>query len=479
MRATQIIYLSLAALWVIVTAAPVSGQGAPGPTPSGTPVRLTAGPHLFLDEYLIEASWNVSRQVNRPQRDLGIPNPIITGQEDHCFQPYISVVRDPQTGRFRMWYGAYGPERKPTQGHLGYVESDDGIHWKKPHRVLEDPAPLRFGASVIDEGPDLPDPAKRFKYAWWNDGGLKIAASPDGLVWKPMFDEVVLHHNHDINNIFRDPIRDRYMATVSMYITGKTWSGQRRVTLHSTSKDLLGWEKPWFVLTPDDNIDPGETQFYAMNGYLARGDLLIGLVKVLRDDLKADDPPDPPNAYGIGYTTLAWTRDGRHWTRDREVFFDRNPKPKTWDHAHAWISVQLPMGDEVYLYYGGYARGHKVGRFEERQIGVVRMKRDRYVARVAGPCGGHFQTRVVTLDASLMTVNVNAGAGELRVRILDADRKPIPGFTFADCRPIRRDALAAPVEWKRHLTDLKNTPARLEFALRNARLFAFDLQDSK
>ena len=170
----------LAALWVIVAAASASGQGASGPTPSGAPIRLTAGPHLFLDEYLIEASWNVSRQVNQPQRDLGIPNPIITGKEDHCFQPYISVVRDPQTGRFRMWYGAYGPERKPTQGHLGYVESDDGIHWAKPHRVLDDPAPLRFGASVIDEGPDFPDPAKRFKYAWWNDGGLKIAASPDG-----------------------------------------------------------------------------------------------------------------------------------------------------------------------------------------------------------------------------------------------------------------------------------------------------------
>ena len=34
------------------------------------------------------------------------------------------------------------------------------------------------------------------------------------------------------------------------------------------------------------------------------------MVKVLRDDLKADSPPDPPDAYGIGYTTLAWSQDG-------------------------------------------------------------------------------------------------------------------------------------------------------------------------
>ncbi|HOD50652.1 MAG TPA: hypothetical protein PLJ71_10975 [Candidatus Hydrogenedentes bacterium] len=50
-----------------------------------------------------------------------------------------------------------------------------------------------------------------------------------------------------------------------------------------------------------------------MDGYLARRDLLIGMVKVLRDVLKADDPPD---AYGVGYTALAWTHDGQTRVRN-------------------------------------------------------------------------------------------------------------------------------------------------------------------
>jgi len=73
------------------------------------------------------------------------------------------------------------------------------------------------------------------------------------------------------------------------------------------------------------------------------------MVKVLRDDLKSDSSPDPPDAYGIGYTTLAWSHDGEHWVRDREPFFDRSSQRGAWDRAHAWIDEQVPVGDEVYL----------------------------------------------------------------------------------------------------------------------------------
>jgi hypothetical protein len=211
-----------------------------------------------------------------------------------------------------------------------------------------------------------------------------------------------------------DPLQ-RYVATISCFSTGPSWSGQRRVTQQSTSTNLLDWCEPWFVLTPDDRLDEGQTQFYAMDGYLRRGDLLIGMVKVLRDDLKADSPPDPPDAYGIGYTTLAWSHDGERWVRDRATFFDRAPQRSAWDHAHAWIDEQVPVGDEVWLYYGGYQRGHKVNRFEERQIGLLKMKRDRYVARESGPSGGSFRTPLVIVAADAMTLTVDARAEEVQV----------------------------------------------------------------
>lgn len=445
--------------------------------PTHAPLVLRPGPHLFLDEFLIESSSNLTRKVNVPVRDPAIPNPIVTGKEDGCFQPYLSVIRDSRNGRFRLWYGVHTQDFNPGQSHIGYMESEDGIRWIRPHRVLADPAPIQFGVSVIDEGPDFQKPAERFRFAW-HSGGLRIAASPDGLAWTPLSPNVVLAHSHDINGIHWDPLRKRYVATVSFYITGPTWSGTRRVTKQSASNDLLHWSEPWLVLTPDDKLDEGETQFYAMDGYLVRGELIVGMVKVLRDDLKADQPPEPHDAYGIGYTTLAWTRDGEHWTRDREKFFDRHPQPGAWDHAHAWIDEQVLVGDEVYLYYGGYQSGHKVNRFEERQIGLVKMKRDRYVAREAGTAGGSFRTPLVKFEAAAMTLNLEAPAGEVTLQILDEQGRPVRGFTRKDCQPVSGDGLAAPVRWTKPLSTLKGKPVRLEFFLKNARLFSFELLGS-
>jgi len=429
------------------------------------PLVLRPGPHLFVDDFLLERAWRVAREVCPPQRHPA--NPVVTGPEDRCFQPYMTVLRDPQTGRFRIWYGV--PENA-SQSHLATMESADGIVWRRPHRVLEDPGRIQFGCSVLDEGPAYPDPGRRYKYAWWNDGGLNVAASPDGLSWTRMAPGVVLRHNHDINNIYWDPVRRRYVANVSIYTEGPTWTGTRRVTYQSVSHDLLTWSPPKPIVTPDAR-DEGETQFYCMGGVLARGGLLIGMVRVLRDDLPAD--PGGPVA-GIGYTTLAWSRDGETWTRDRVPFLDRAPSG-AWDHAMAWIDCQLPVGDSVYLYYGGYRRGHKVERFTERQIGLATMRRDRHVARVAGDAPGTLRTRLVRLDARSMTVNADARGGDLRVRILDERGRAIPGYGWPDGALVRGDGVAIPVRWARPLRDLRGRLVRIEFRLHRSRLYAFDL----
>jgi hypothetical protein len=141
------------------------------------------------------------------------------------------------------------------------------------------------------------------------------------------------------------------------------------------------------------------------------------------------------------------------------------------------VDVQLPVGDEVFLYYGGYKGGHKINRFEERQVGLVKMKRDRYVAREAGAEAGRLVTPPVILAAERMSLNFEpATGGEARVQVTEADGKPIEGFRFEDCRPLTADAVAAPVEWKRSLGELKGKPVRLEFSFQLARLYGFDLQ---
>ena len=73
---------------------------------SGDIPHSCQGVQLLLDDYLIGESENVIRQVNQPKREPNLPNPLITGGEDRCFQPYFTVLQDPQTRRFRIWLGS-------------------------------------------------------------------------------------------------------------------------------------------------------------------------------------------------------------------------------------------------------------------------------------------------------------------------------------------------------------------------------------
>jgi hypothetical protein len=431
-------------------------------------ITLSSGPHVFLDDYLIEAQHNFTRKINQPSR---LSEPIVTAEGDGCFQPYVEVIRSPETGKFRIWYGV--PE-SASQTHLATMESDDGIHWKRPHKVLEDPAFIQFGTSIIDEGSECSDPEKRYKYGWYSpEGGLRIAVSPDGLKWKPLTPGVVLEFNHDIVEICRDPIRNRYMALHSSYSEGANWEGRRRIVMESISSDLLRWQRSWRIIEPDKK-DEGKTEFYGLSGPIARGSLLVGMLKVLRDDLIAEGAPE--NAYGIGYTVLAWSRDGIHWERDREAFLPRNPIPGTWDHAMAWGDCQLVVGNEIYIYYGGYKWGHKYERFTQRQIGLARIPIDRYVSREAGKEKGILRTRKALLHGRLITVNANV-TGELKVRILNSSGKTIRGFDYSDFLPIQGDSLAHVLEWKGGKMPLRKEPLQLEFALRNGKLYGFTLKD--
>lgn len=440
------------------------------------PILLSPGPHLFLDDHLVAASTGISRVVNVPERDPDIPNPIVTGKGDCCFQPYMTILHDPETGRFRIWYGSRVEDHSESTSCIGYMESQDGIHWERPHRVLPDPGLIQFGSSVVDDGPACADLSTRYKFAWWYDGGLRVATSADGFTFTPVSQDPVIYHNHDITGLSYDAPRQRYVATVSVYRGSDTWAGNRRITMHSFSTDLLHWTEPHYVLVPDYTVDEGELQFYAMDGYLQRGDLTIGMVKVLRDDLKADTPPDPPEAYGVGYTTLAWSRDGETWVRDPEPFFEPDPRKGAWDHAHAWIDEQIPVGDEVYLYYGGYARGHKVNRFEERQIGLVKIKQDRYVARTSGEGTGDLVTPPLRFQGGKLAINACADGGRIRVEIREETGVPIPGFAFNDCTPVTTDTIHQEMKWTQPLENLGGKTVQLAFRLERATLFAFYLE---
>ena len=459
-----------------------ANEGIPGRAQEAeSPLPAQPGPHLLLDDYLIAESSNVARVVLQPQRDPTIPNPIVTGEEDRCVQPFLTVLRDPETGRFRLWYGAWRNDRHERRSHLATMQSTDGVHFIRPHQQCATPE-IQFGSEVIDRGPDHPDPTARYVYSYWNEGGLRLLASPDGLAWRSLVEGVVLPHDRDINGIDWDPLRERYVSTVSTDTTGIQWSGKRRTTMMSVSPDLIHWDKLWYVLTAKDDLDEGWTEFYGMDGYLTRGPLRIAMVKVLRDDLRAAGAE--ADSFGRAHTSLAWSRDGRTWIRDPEMFFEPDPDQDSWDHAHAWIDEQLIVDDVVYMYYSGYKEGHKANRFGGRQIGLVKTPLDRYVARrAAGPAQGTLRTIPIELgdDVQSLTVNADAHAGELRVQLQDGKTgELIPGMTFEDCGLIATDSVQHQVRWKgASLSSLRGQIIQVEFLMRDVDLFAIEFKGVK
>jgi hypothetical protein len=284
----------------------------------------------------------------------------------------------------------------------------------------------------------------------------------------------------DIVDVYWDPIRRRYGAVMKRG-ERRQWTdrnGKRhdmgiRAVGHATSPDFVHWTPPTLIFVPDER-DEGETQWYGMGSVTLRGPLLVGIAKVLRDDLPAE--PDGP-VQGIGYSVLTYSRDGETWTRLRRPFLDRNPKPGTWDRAMTWIDSAVPVGDELFLYYGGYARGHKVAPHDERQIGLAKLPRDRYLSLDANDGTGMLRTRPLVVGAATMAVNADVRGGELHIQLLDQTGVVRPGFAFADCQPITGDSLAHPVRWTGDLASLRHKTVRVQMRLRHGKVFAFEFRE--
>jgi hypothetical protein len=457
------------------------------------PLTVGTGPQLFLDDYLIDQLDGLARRIEQPER---LPKPVLDSATFGTTQPYLTVLRDEENQRYRIWYN-----RGPAVWH---AESADAIHWTKPCVAWD--LPRCYGASLVDDGKKAADPERRFKLANWqatraredkkgDDGGMYVGFSPDGLHWtacdkNPVlpgwpegYPKITRHGVGDIVDVYYDALRGRYAAAMKLHALPEDGyapaprAGQvfRRLVGLSTSKDFIQWEKPWRIFTPDEK-DDGLLEFYGMGGMHQRGGLAIGLVRVLRDDLPCD-PGGPKD--GIGYAVLATSRDGVKWQRFREPFLDRNPEGGGWDHAMTWIGGTLAVGDEVYFYYGGYARGHKVAADKERQIGLARMKKDRYVALTPDREEGTLRTKPFLVPGDRLTVNLRAPRGEVRVRLLDPAGKLLAALGDADAGALTGDLLAAEVRWPRSLGEIRDQPVRLEFRVRQAQLFGFELHGKK
>ena len=223
-----------------------------------SPVHLACGDvfspepgvrQLFLDDVGIEKAIGLRRTIHPPKRHP--QNPVIKPDmpwEDRC-QVYGTALWDPDAGVFKIWYLTVPRDRglKPLDlgdGHIrspqttlaAYAFSRDGIHWAKPaldqfpydgdkrNNLLNLGVNNCEGISVLYEPRDA-NPDRRWKCLYWDHGsggyelrdgkpyckdgpddGLCVAFSRDGLTWKPIPENPVIHKYSDTGqSLLYDP----------------------------------------------------------------------------------------------------------------------------------------------------------------------------------------------------------------------------------------------------------------------------------
>ncbi|MCA9412868.1 MAG: hypothetical protein KC944_16760 [Candidatus Omnitrophica bacterium] len=469
------------------------------PSVPAEPIHLHMGRHLFVDDFLIDRSEHFEKTLHHPEK---IGRAIRGGMEtpDRNNQPYATILRDEETGKFRMWYNTR--DSAEDEVFLSYTESEDGIVWDQPFEKL---LFLRgFGCCVIDRGDEENDPAKRFRLIYWGTSGeavkyykdpgasIRVAFSPDGIEWTPYENNPVLRglweHSilgdpqgvgsiewrraaQDIIQAVWDPTRQRYLALVKTWTwppdelgeISPTSSGMgRRLSSWLASPDFIHWSTPERAFVPDDQ-DPALLEFYSCRPKV-RGNQLINLSCILNEGVGS----------GIGYTVVATSNDGGEtWDRMREPWLDRTAwHPEAIDHAVAWVSDLVTVGDRDYIYYGCYNVGHKT--FSDRTLSMAFQRKDGFISRDAlGPEPGTLITPEVTFDSNDLFVNAKV-YGQLNLRFVDSDGAPLPGFDWNDIPPIQGDSVEHLVKLPAPLPG--GQAFHIEFRLKYGELYGFELR---
>jgi len=492
---------------------PISAAKAT-PSSKESPIKIGHHRQLFIDDYLIAGTKNVTRRLLPVSKFSG--NPIV--QPDQPWErglavPQGSVIYDDEEGIYKMWYTTNVQSRGEgitfDKGKaLAYAVSEDGIHWEKPEMdfVLEDGrktnqvlGPMEFGYMyqpyfVIKDYRET-NPERRYKMAFLSiqrnvtanasphhsgtRRGLGIAFSPDGLLWTKMkdfaSDEII-----DISHFLIDPYQENEFVIYgrTLYVSpeiqqawghydwfDKAYNG--RSVIRSSSRDFLNWKPAEFVLGADLKDPPG-TMIYSMNVFPYEG-LYLGLAQ------RYISHPDA----GTIDIQLAISRDGVHFERPfRDALFPLG-EIGSWDRfiLHNMSGPPLVHGDELRFYYGGRTSRHRPNTLKDAKpggaIGLATIKQDRFVAVEASFDGGTLTTKLLEFDGSELFINCNAAFGELRITILDAAGKPIPDYQ-ATVEGV--DSVGHPVAFDRSLKDLGNRPLQSEFSLYNAQLYSFFVQ---
>jgi len=487
-------------------------------------IRIGRNRQLFLDDFLIASHVKVERRVCPVVKHPA--NPVIRPTESwepNDYLTYGSVIYDAEEHVYKAWcHSMFGSPalanipRLPGGGVFHFV-SDDGITWRKQlsDAVLVDGRPTHITPLWNSNWPETErapylevlgvikdecesDPERRYKLGFlylkyipqepgerpYQDRGLGVAFSTDGLRWQALEGPVTRATSDGPAHWLRDPVTGHFV----MYGRGQHYdpaflakyqddprlaNSAGRAVQRAESPDFIHWEPDdgQIVLAADALDGPGD-DIYGMNVFPYEG-LFIGLVQVFHN-----------------YEERAWleiqlavSRDSIHFERlsDRSPFIPVGGVG-VWDRFNNSLAANPPhrVGNELRFYYAGrnYVHGgayqgtdngREAGLSCRSGIGIGVVKIDRFCGMEASFDTGTLRTKPLLLDGRRLHLNAEAPFGRISITLMRPDGTAIAVATMQEI-----DDIDLPVEI--NLTELNGQPVCLEFNITNARLYAFRVE---
>ena len=483
-----IVLCCLAATVCGQNAVPASADETAAPATKAT-VDLGSRWELFVDEFLIDGSKNVSLKLNQPERREVV---LVTDAPwEGTSSAYFSVVQDGELVRLYYRGSTTGSDLSPEQVTC-VAESRDGVHFTRPklgivpvndatdNNVVWKGIESHNFAPFVDKNPAC-KPDERYKALagirhagknWQEDQvapGLFAFGSPDGIRWRKLSKDPVMTEGafDSLNLAFWDSAHGRYACYSRFGSEGV------RAVQSTHSSDFRHWSEP----AANRYAEGVPLEHFYTNATVpcpGAEHLLLSFPKRFQPQRKKIAAHEETGASDAVFMS---SRDGLNWDRPfLEAWVRPGLDPKNWtdrNNMPAWGIAATAPGE-----WSMYISEHY--RWPDNRLRRLVLPRHRIASAHAGAGGGEITTRPLTFAGKRLVLNyATSAAGGVQVELQDEAGRPLPGFALADMPPVFGDELEAVVEWKSgaDLSLLAGKPVRLRLALKDADVFALKFGD--
>ncbi len=433
---------------------------------------------LFFDDSLLAEQTNFKSVICHPKTVSLYRDPYACVHGMAC----ASAIYSPTRKSVLLYYGVYlkGAARNDRSVTV-IAESKDGLHFEPlntegkvrlserlcPHQLLD--RNLVSEPAVFFEDPNDPDPDGRYKgltvrhdpndvLRVYND----LWRSPDGINykrnagngWHPVGAEPIM-------SCFYNKYRGTYMILVRPDV------GERKVYCINT-RDWQSFSKPEFVIGADLD-DPPLSELYGMPAFVYE-DYVVGFPWLFH--VNPSERTISKFWKGRIRTCLAYSRDGRVFQRVTHLPFMENGAPGDPGYGCSGIHTMLKNPEGQLVFYSHVREIEHGSTRKENVTGISCsvLRRDGFICLES--CAGEsvLRTRLLRMGSAPLEINLQC-TEQCTCALLDAETRPIAGFSHEECQPFSGDSVSWHPTWKGHACK-GGIVAAVELRMISGRIFA-------